>query len=213
MEEGLHQGHDRGVPRGSLDVRRSLARTDDASIRLLDWRTGVQTDGPGRSESVFVTSSGLETGQHSSRSLFKNILGSSGLYSLTLVGQRVAGMALLPIYTRYLTPANYGTLELLDQVVAVLSILLGANFSSALAYFYFEKDSTENREAASGTVVAGSLLIGTLVGAVGWVFSGVLSKVVFGSDGYVLFLRISFGGIVLSFLFEAIMSWFRVTDR
>src|SRR5258708_35849086 len=96
----------------------------------------------------------------SSRSLFKNILQGTTLYTLAQMGQRLAGILLLPIMTRALAPSDYGIADLLEQIGTVLTLLLCGNFSAGLGYFYFRAQSEDERRRVIGTTVFGALLLG-----------------------------------------------------
>src|SRR5919199_1602075 len=84
-------------------------------------------------------------------SVFKSVLHGTSLYTVALLSQRFASIILLPVNTRFLTPADYGVMELLEQVGVVLSVLLGVNLAGALGYYYFETDSRKTREKVVGT--------------------------------------------------------------
>jgi O-antigen/teichoic acid export membrane protein len=63
------------------------------------------------------------------------------------------------------------------------------------------------------TALAGALLLGTVAGAVGWVFADPISRLVLKSPVYVPYLRLIFAAMPLSFLLEAGFSWLRAEDR
>jgi O-antigen/teichoic acid export membrane protein len=149
----------------------------------------------------------------SSRSLFKSIAQGSSLYSVAMLGQRLASIILLPITTRFLTPAEYGMLDLLEQLFGVLGFLVGANFSAALGFFYFKEKSEEARRPVVGTTMIGAAAIGVLATLVCWPFAAPLSRLVFGSAMAANYLRLVFITFAPSFLLEALFSWLRVTDR
>src|SRR5690349_16271756 len=98
----------------------------------------------------------------SSRSILKGALQGTVIYSIPLVAQRIASIFLLSIVVRVLTTEDFGMLSLLEQVNSILSILLCANMSSALGYFYFQHDTEEHHNRVVGTTVGGALLIGIL---------------------------------------------------
>ena len=58
---------------------------------------------------------------------------------------------MLPIYTAYLTPSDYGMLALLASIIAVFELFLGARFSQAVPKFYFDEDSESGRACVIGT--------------------------------------------------------------
>jgi O-antigen/teichoic acid export membrane protein len=85
------------------------------------------------------------------------------IYGLGIVLSRAASFIMLPIYTRVLTPADYGTLQLLQLTVDVAGILLTAGFVSALYRYYFKTLVESERKA----VVTTALVLFTAANAVG----------------------------------------------
>jgi len=156
----------------------------------------------------------VEAGAQTARSvLFRNLLKGTALYSIALFGQRLGGVVLLPINTRFLNPSGYGVLELVEQSMMVASILLGIQLSGSLGYFYFQNESDDARHTAASTAMIGALLIGILAGAVGLSFIDPITRLIFGNTAWRVLLQISFACLPLSFALEAGFSWVRITDR
>lgn len=82
----------------------------------------------------------------------KRLAGKSIIYGLGQVFLRGIGFFLLPLYTRYLTPAEYGVVAVGTTVAAVLSVLLPLGLHGSLARVYFDADSEIERRRRSGTV-------------------------------------------------------------
>src|SRR6185436_5193303 len=80
------------------------------------------------------------------------------IYGLGNYGVKLVGFLLIPVYTRYLAPADYGVMALVSTFGQALFIFLNLGQSTALFRFYYEDDTPEGRER----VIAGSLWI-TLV--------------------------------------------------
>jgi len=148
----------------------------------------------------------------SPRSVFKDALQGTILYSIPLVGQRVASIFLLSIVTRVLTRDDFGMLSLLEQVGSVLSILLCGSFSSALGYFYFEKNLEQRRGQVVGSAIFGSFLLGGVAGLIGWSAMGLLARDVFRSNEALRYLPIVFLTLPFDFGREALFGWLRVED-
>ena len=152
-------------------------------------------------------------GVASSGSLFKNILQSSGIYSIASLGQPIVATLLLPIITGYLRPPDYGILGTIEQVAGVLALLLGGNFGSAIGYFYFQQDSAATRRPVIGTAVLGAAIAGVLTGVVCWVMGGPLSSLVFRKETNEFYLRMMALGMPASFMIDALFAWLRVEER
>ncbi len=71
----------------------------------------------------------------------------SAVYGLGGIVSRVLAVFLLPLYTRYLTPADLGAVGLVVALSAVVVTILRAGISSAFFRFYF--DSTEPGAASA----------------------------------------------------------------
>lgn len=73
--------------------------------------------------------------------LIKNI----SIYSLGNILLTAVSFILLPLYTRVLSPSDYGQLELLYLVAGVLVIFFGFNISSGYNRFYFTDKNINSR--------------------------------------------------------------------
>jgi O-antigen/teichoic acid export membrane protein len=149
----------------------------------------------------------------SGRALFKGVLQGSVLYSIPLVGQRIASILLLAIVTRVLTREDFGMLSLLEQVNSILTILLCGSFSASLGYFYFQKNSEEERAAVVGTTVLGSFLLGILGALICWPAKGIMARDIFRSQDALRYLPLVFLTMPFEFGWAALTSWLRVEDR
>lgn len=74
-----------------------------------------------------------------SRTLIKD----STIYGLGTLLTRSARLLLLPIYTRYLSVAEYGALSLLNLILEIITYFCLLGVGMAATRFYFEKDATD----------------------------------------------------------------------
>jgi len=73
------------------------------------------------------------------------------LYSAATLLGRIASIVLLPVYTRHLTPADYGYLAILDLSADVFALVVGAGFGAAAHRFHFDSQDRKHRSAVWGT--------------------------------------------------------------
>ncbi|HEY4934475.1 MAG TPA: oligosaccharide flippase family protein [Terriglobales bacterium] len=71
------------------------------------------------------------------RDLVRRVAGDSALYGLANFGIRALNFLLLPLYTRFLTPTDYGLITLAETFAAFLALVIGLGFDSALQRLYF----------------------------------------------------------------------------
>ena len=113
---------------------------------------------------------------------FRELLKHSGIYGVGQVLSRLTSILLLPIYTRYLSRADYGLLAILDLTVAVLGILLATGLQRAVNRHHFDRRDAgyHNRLWWTGL----SLLVTSLAIVVGplWLLRGPLARAVLGPE-------------------------------
>ena len=80
-----------------------------------------------------------------------SFLRTFSVYGLGTVGRRLVGIALIPIYTRALSPSDYGILALLGVFMAVYVKVADLGISPSILRFYIhEKDEAGRRDVLSG---------------------------------------------------------------
>lgn len=100
-------------------------------------------------------------------SVIRNIVRHSAVYGVGIVLRRLASVLLLPVYTRYLSPADYGTLELLTISTDVVALILGLGLTGALFKFLSAADSPEEQATVISTVallIVAFYLLGSAMG-------------------------------------------------
>src|SRR5512134_1643630 len=70
----------------------------------------------------------------------REIVRHGGVFGVGLVLTRLAGIVLLPFYTRVLTPADYGVIAVLDIIQEFLRLAIGTAWTSAVARFHFDRE-------------------------------------------------------------------------
>ena len=95
----------------------------------------------------------------------RRLLRHSAAYTFATALNRAFAIVLLPIYTRYLTQAEYGDFALLMVAVAILWVAFDLGLSQATTRFYYEHDGEHDRRRFIGsiwltmTVVAGGIAV------------------------------------------------------
>ncbi|MGD8175222.1 lipopolysaccharide biosynthesis protein [Marinimicrobium sp. ARAG 43.8] len=112
------------------------------------------------------------------------------IYSAGSIIRQLAGFIMLPIYTSYLTPADYGVVGLLVVMISLFELVMGARFAQAVPKFYYESDEA----AWQNTVVSTALLVTLFISAISTMlvafFSKSIAQILFGSDGYQIHVAI-----------------------
>ncbi|CAB1057768.1 hypothetical protein D1BOALGB6SA_2523 [Olavius sp. associated proteobacterium Delta 1] len=85
--------------------------------------------------------------------LFKNkLLGNSAIYMAgNILSQAIAFFA-LPVFTRYLTKADYGILSYTGSVTSFLLVISTLSLHSFILKYYFERQTEKERKELFGTI-------------------------------------------------------------
>lgn len=116
----------------------------------------------------------------------------SVIYGFGVVVSQIAGFFLIPVYTRYLTPGDYGTLEVFQTTLSVLAVIFIMGLSTALfRSYYLHEDETKKK-----TVISTAFLFLTLTSAlltlILMVLAGNFSSLFFNSGEYANCFRLIF---------------------
>lgn len=82
----------------------------------------------------------------------KSLIGNSIVYGLGNILLKAITFLLLPLYTRFLTTADYGVIAVTNTITAVLCILYPMGLHGALTRLYFDAENQVERRQSTGTI-------------------------------------------------------------
>jgi O-antigen/teichoic acid export membrane protein len=137
----------------------------------------------------------------------------SAIYGFGGLIQRILAVLLLPVYTRYLTPSDYGTVETLIALTTILVIVLRLGMSNAFIRFYFDSKEPAARKLVLRTAFWFTMTSATLGLLLGLLFAPEIAELLFGSDGDATIVAAAFVGLWAQMNWEQMLSLFRVEER
>ncbi|MEP7223753.1 MAG: oligosaccharide flippase family protein [Actinomycetota bacterium] len=137
----------------------------------------------------------------------------SAIYGLGGLVSRILAVLLLPLYTRYLSPSDYGKVETLIALSTVIGIVLRMGIHSAFFRFYFDSADPEARRLVLRTSFWFTMGMATIGLVVGLALSGAISSLLFGSADDSELVRAAFVGLWAGMNYEQVTSLFRVEER
>ena len=135
------------------------------------------------------------------------------IYGIGGLVSRIVAVLLLPLYTHYLTPADYGKIETLIALTTVLGIILRAGISSAFFRFYFDAEGDVARRTVLRTSFWFTMGAGTLGLLLLLVFAEPVSDFLFGTTNAANLVRAAGVALWASVNYEQLTSLFRVEER
>ncbi len=85
---------------------------------------------------------------------FKILGKHSVIYGIAGVLKKGVGFFMIPIYTYYLLPSDYGLLELLDLTLNITGMLVGVRLGAAVIRFYHKYETVDDRNEVFVTALA-----------------------------------------------------------
>jgi O-antigen/teichoic acid export membrane protein len=131
-------------------------------------------------------------------------------YTAASILSKLIAVALLPLYTRYLTPADYGAAEVLFAAVVAASIVIRFGVIEAVLRFYYK--AGEDPERVVATSFAALFWFGTAAAVVALPFAEPISEALLDRPAPDL-ARIAIGGLWVLTLHEYLLTIFRLEER
>jgi O-antigen/teichoic acid export membrane protein len=131
-------------------------------------------------------------------------------YTAASILSKLLAVALLPLYTRYLTLADYGAAEVMFAAVVSASIVVRLGMVEALLRFYYK--SGEDPDSVVATSFATLFWLSSAAALVALPFAGPISEALLPRSAPDL-ARISIGGLWALTMFEYMLTLFRLDER
>lgn len=125
----------------------------------------------------------------------------STIYAIGNISRQLVGFIMLPVYTHYLSPSDYGVIGLLIFLVSLFEIILGGHMFQAVPKFYHKERNVQEKNS----VITTALLVTTVFSGISCAlmsgFSENISRVVFGNTEYSIYVTI-FSALILTHALE-----------
>jgi O-antigen/teichoic acid export membrane protein len=130
----------------------------------------------------------------------RRLIKHSTIYAIGNISRQLIGFIMLPVYTRYLTPADYGVIGLLTFSVSLIEGVFGARLGQAMPKFYFEQDAQRDRNTVISTALIVTGGISALMTAILFLTRGTSAELLFGTGQYNMVLGLFCFSILINAL-------------
>jgi len=135
----------------------------------------------------------------------------SAIYGLGGLVSRILAVLLLPLYTSYLTTTDYGRVETLVALTAILVTLLRAGISNAFFRFYFDSPEPAERLRVLRTAFWFTIATSTAGLVAGWILASPIADALNVEDPALV--RAAFVALWAQMNYEQLTALFRVEER
>lgn len=144
----------------------------------------------------------------------RRVVSSSGIYAIAGAAQQGLSFLLLPVYTRFIAPADFGILELLTALSTLLFGCLAMGLPSAIVKCYHRDCETRDEQASALAMGLSLAAPGLLTGGfLLFAFSDEVSQIALGVDGGAELVRLIAATGVLSSFSAITLAMLRAQER
>lgn len=137
----------------------------------------------------------------------------TAIYAAGILINRAASFIMLPIYSRHLTPADYGVIQLVEMTLDFIAILAGAKLAIGVFRYYHAAKTEEERSAVTSTsllLICGAYVV---VSAAVCIAAVPLSVLVFHDPSKAMLMRVSACGLAAQSMFIVPLAYARAKGR
>src|SRR5512133_3327203 len=135
----------------------------------------------------------------------RKLLKHSTIFGLGNVLSKLIGFVMIPFYTHYLVPREYGTLELLDLGIGVIGLILSVWITGPVLRYYYDYDDQAERNSVISTALIGAVIIAAIVATICYLLAPSIAGLVLKSRGEFYYVRIA--SISLFFSCCSMVGW------
>ena len=153
--------------------------------------------------------------RHTETYSVKKVLKGASMYSLGDVLVKASGFFLIPLYTRVLTPADYGIVGYLQVFSGFLVVVLGFGFYGAQTRYYYEHRDDELAIGRFMFTINITTILAFVVLCVPVIVYGSIRGWAIGSENIPFhpFMSITLGTVLLSVLNKFVTSSYRMKQK
>ena len=151
--------------------------------------------------------------ENGAASPLRRLLQFTVIYGAGEVANNALAFVLVPVYTRLLSPGQYGTLEVFNRTLEMLNIFAAVGIGMAAMRSYFGKEKGEGDASVFSTAmvfaVTNSLWLAVVLSAA----AGLISQLLLGSTLYAWLFRLTFSILIFEQGFGMVRTYLKTTGR
>ena len=135
------------------------------------------------------------------------------VYGISGIINRFIGIFLIPLYTRFFSPADYGVIAIVSAFTELSAILIILGLDSASARWFYDTNTTIQRQQVISSRFWFQLSLGTFVSLMICILAPHICQFLLDSNQYALVIRLAVLTIPLGTINGILNSWIRYQRR
>ena len=164
-------------------------------------------------ETLMATAAETATERHSVTKEIGVAARHSVVYGIGGILTKAVSFLLLPFYTHYLVPRDYGVLEILDLSMSLLAMFLNMGIMAAMLRYYGAAESVEEKRKVIGSSFLFALCTGVFIFLAGAPFVPRVTLLLLGPKVPASYLLVSFGVFVLNYISNVPYTYLRAKEQ
>jgi len=152
----------------------------------------------------------MEVGSVSVRDETKLLAYHTMIYGIANLLNRIIGFLMIPVYTRYFSPSDYGVLEIITITTQVIGLAASIGMAQSIGRFYFQYEDQGTRNTIVSTGILSFSFLSLLLLIPLLLSSGKLSALLLGPSASIDFFIIAISTVWFSTLNEIGFFYFRI---
>lgn len=141
------------------------------------------------------------------------IVTNSAMYSFTTLLQKGASFFLLPLYTAFLTPEDYGVVNVVTSVSSFMAVLIMMALNGAATRFHFKYNDEKFRKVLWGTITSIVFLSSIGWGGVFFIFHRYLVDPFIGEIDYYPYVVVGLANTIITPLYLLFQSYLQAKQE
>ena len=149
----------------------------------------------------------------SRQNMLRYLIKDSAIYAVGTLAGQIIGFVMMPVYTRVLTPADYGVVETVMRIVDVINLFLAMGMVEAFLRHYYLANDEKERYRLISSVFSFNLLIVVLGCIAAFFFAPYLSTIAFGHQRYARYVLFWLFAMLMNNLMELPLALWRAEKK
>lgn len=115
----------------------------------------------------------------------------TAIYAVGVLVARATSIVMMPLYTRYLTPAGYGILGLIEMTLDVIGIVAGSRLGAGVFHLYHKARDEREQRAVLGSAFLLLAAAFAVAGTVSWWSAPLVARLLLGGAQHTGLVRIA----------------------
>jgi O-antigen/teichoic acid export membrane protein len=120
------------------------------------------------------------------------------------------GFIMIPVYTRFISPGNYGAMELIGILTSIVGMLISMGVADSMSRYYYAESDPQKRNEVVSTIIIGFGMLAIPIIIIFISLSGILSFLVIDEAKYRFYLQIAIATLLFSMLCEISITYLRM---